>query len=417
MLFIFVIGYLGIAFEHVIKVNKTAIALLTGVALWTIHFLANNLSATEDIEQFKHHFSDISELIFFLLGSMAIVELIDAHQGFKIITDTITTRSKMKMLWLTSILCFFLSAVLDNLTTTIVMVSLMRKLIEKQEDRWIFGAAIVISANAGGSWTPIGDVTTTMLWMEGMITSIQVMKSLFIPAVISLIVSLIYQSFFLKGEFAPRNKSTISKALEPRAKIILGLGIASLIFVPIFKSITHLPIFVGTLLGVGFLWMITDLLHHKHEERAHLRLPHVFGKIDISGVLFFLGILLAVAALDTTGLLKKLSILLDTYIASPNMIALLIGVISAIIDNVPLVAATMSMYSLEQFPVDSPFWELVAYCAGTGGSILIIGSAAGVAYMGMEKVPFFWYLRKVTPVALIGYLAGAGAYIAINAFM
>lgn len=411
----FLLGYLAIAFEHVIKINKAASAIITAVAIWSFVYMTQPIHLLEK-NFFIEHIGEISQLLFFLLGAMAIVEIVDAHGGFSIITSLIRTQSKRKMLWLTCIICFFLSSVLDNLTTTIVMISLLKKLVPEREDRLVFGAMVVISANSGGAWTPIGDLTTTMLWIEGLVTTPAIIKGLIIPSLISVIVSLVYQSLSMKGTF--RSNDANSQAVVPTlgSKRIFVIGISSLIFVPVFKEITGLHPFLGVLLGLGVLWIITDILHHKDEHRAHLRMPYILGKVDISGVLFFLGILLSVAALDSVGILSILSKGLNQAIPNTNLVAILIGFISSVVDNVPLVSACMSMYPVEQFPIDSHFWMLIAYCAGVGGSILVIGSAAGIAYMGLEKVDFLWYLKKITPTAIIGYLSGAAAYIAWATF-
>jgi NhaD family Na+/H+ antiporter len=413
VIFTFVIGYLAIMCEYRLKVNKTASALIMAVVTWMFLFLTEGHQQEIDLRALGEHLNDVGQIIFFLLGAMAIVELIDAHQGFKIVTDWIETHGKRKMLWLLGIMTFCLSAVLDNLTTSIVMVSLLRKLVPEQKERLLLGSMIVIAANAGGAWTPIGDVTTTMLWIHGNITTLAVMKWLFLPSFLSLVVALAILGINLKGSYLHLIEKRRDECTprEPGAQIVFFSGIGALIFVPIFKTLTGLPPYMGILIGLGVLWLITDILHGDLETRRHLRVPHVFTKIDISGVLFFLGILLCIASLDTLGLLERLAELLDRYIGNLPLIAICIGFISAIIDNVPLVAAGMGMYELQTYPPDSMLWQMLAYCAGTGGSILIIGSAAGVALMGMEKIDFFWYLRKVSWVALISYLSGIGLFL------
>lgn len=406
IIFVFVVGYLAIIFEHNIKVNKTATALLMAVLTWMFLFLyAPNLHALGE------KVNDISQIIFFLLGAMTLVEVIDVHKGFKVITDLIQTNSKRKMLWIMGLTTFFLSAILDNLTTTIVMISLLRKLVPDAKERMILGSMVVIAANAGGAWTPIGDVTTTMLWINGNITSLNVMKSLFAPSMIALIVALILLGWNLKGSYPGAITRAREEEVEPGARVVFFCGVGALIFVPIFKALTGLPPFMGILLSLGLLWLVTDIMHAPHETRQHLRLPQILTRIDTSGVLFFLGILLCISSLDVAGYLNQLAHFLDATIGNISVIVTLIGLISAVIDNVPLVAAGMGMYDLQTYPQDSYLWQMLAYCAGTGGSILIIGSAAGVAFMGLEKVDFIWYLRKVSLIALLSYLVGVAAFV------
>ncbi|MBI3508606.1 MAG: sodium:proton antiporter NhaD [Chlamydiia bacterium] len=407
ILMIFAIGYVAIIFEHPIKINKTASALLMAVLAWMVLFLLPG--------EWNHHLgeklNEVSQIIFFLMGAMTLVELVDSHRGFKLITDLIQTNSKKKLLWILGFATFFLSAVLDNLTTTIVMVSLLRKIVPEAKDRMLLGSMVVIAANAGGAWTPIGDVTTTMLWINGNISTAAIMHALFLPSLFSLIVALILLGFGLKGNYPKAIRLAHVEEVQPGGRVVFALGIGSLIFVPIFKTLTGLPPYMGILISLGFLWLVTDLMHGKHEERKALRIPQILTRIDTSGVLFFLGILLCIHALDVAGLLQSLAQFLDQHIQSFPVVATLIGIISAVIDNVPLVAASMGMYDLASHPVDSFLWQMIAYCAGTGGSILIIGSAAGVALMGMEKIDFLWYLRKVSLVALVSYLSGVGFYL------
>ena len=409
ILVIFVLGYFAIIFEHLLKVNKSAVALFMAVTCWAVFFIG---SPTEMGAHFKEHVAAVAQIVFFLLGAMVIVELIDSHQGFKIVTDAIRTTSQRKMLWLTAFISFFLSSILDNLTTTILMVSLLRKMIPTPKDRFLLCCLVVIAANAGGAWTPIGDVTTTMLWIDGQISSLAVMKALFTPSLISLLVPLIYFTFCVKGKLPLPRKSDESRE-EPGARIVLLIGVALLVSVPVFKAVTGLPPFMGILISLSLLWLLTDGLHPT-EERRHLRIPHILGKIDISSVLFFLGILLCIGALDSAHILSDLANWVGQQIQSLPVIATLIGVLSAIIDNVPLVAATMGMYPLEQFPPDHSLWHMIAYAAGTGGSLLIIGSTAGVALMGLEKIDFISYMRKVTLPTLAGYLAGMGVYLLLQ---
>jgi len=415
LLAIFGIGYAAIAFEHNLKINKTAIALITGVLCWVAYISFIPEKAEVNL-QLVEHLGDISSILFFLLGAMTIIELIDAHDGFEIITDFITQTNKRTLIWILGFLTFFLSSVLDNLTTTIVMVALLRKLIHNKEDRLLFVGIVVIAANAGGAWTPIGDVTTTMLWIGGQISTFKIMYKLFLPSLACLIVPLIAVSYQLHGkvERVPFAKSSNGSILSKKQqKFILGLGILILILVPVFKTYTHLPPFMGMLIGLGVLWVVTELMHgyDPHEEKKHLTLADALHRIDLTSILFFLGILLAIAALQTSGILTVMAKWLTDAIGNQSIIVMVIGLISSIVDNVPLVAATQGMYSLTQYPMDDFLWEFLAYCAGTGGSILIIGSAAGVAAMGMEKIDFFWYVKKISWLALLGYLAGAGIYL------
>jgi NhaD family Na+/H+ antiporter len=426
LILIFVIGYLAIALEHPIKVNKTATALLTGVLCWTVYIIsANNPDSV--IGELSHHLASVSEILFFLLGAMTIVELIDAHEGFKLITDRITSKNRVKLLWLISMITFFLSAILDNLTTAIVMVSVLRKLIKNPDDRKLFAGVVIIAANAGGAWSPIGDVTTTMLWIGGQITPVNIMKTLLIPSLISLIIPLIYLTFKLKGSVKRTEEEEDSEVREghdliiktQNSVIMLLTGLGTLLFVPIFKTVTHLPPYMGILLGLGIVWVVSEILHaEKDDEEKHpFTVAHALSKIDTSSILFFLGILIAIGALESTHLLSGLAQWMDKTIGNQDVIVVAIGLASAVIDNVPLVAASMGMYDLASFPADAKIWEFMAYCAGTGGSILIIGSAAGVAVMGMEKIDFMWYVRKISFTALIGYFAGVLAYLLIYALL
>jgi Na+/H+ antiporter NhaD/arsenite permease-like protein len=442
IIIIFVVGYLAIALEHPIKINKTASALLTAVICWTIFTIsgatetqltsqkyldflhelggkAATLSAGElhleyVVEQLGHHLNEISQILFFLMGAMTIVELVDAHHGFKFITDRIKTKNPIVLLWVVCGVAFFLSAVLDNLTTTIVMVSLIRKLIPDKEMRLFFAGMIVVSANAGGAWSPIGDVTTTMLWIGGQISAGSIMQSILIPSIVCAVVPLVYLSFTLKGtlgEFKEEKKSTSNTVRS--GNLMLALGVGALVSVPIFKTVTHLPPYMGMLLGLGVLWVVSELINPDldESERKHYTAGHALTKIDMPSVLFFLGILLAVGSLQSMGTLANFASYLNTTIGDNRIIITLIGVLSAIVDNVPLVAASMGMYSLEAYPMDDFIWTYLAYCAGTGGSLLIIGSAAGVAAMGMEKIEFGWYLKRISLLAALGYFAGAAVYL------
>ena len=408
---IFVIGYIAIAFEHPLKINKTASALFTGVLCWVVYIMSSS-DINHVSEQLYEHLGQISGILFFLLGAMTIVELIDAHDGFDVITNRITTTDQRKLLWIISILTFFLSAVLDNLTTTIVMVSLLRKLISDKKTRMFFIGMVVLAANAGGAWTPIGDVTTTMLWIGGQITTGSIMVQLILPSLMCLIVPLVILSFSMKGKISATEQvenDDVEKTTAFERRLILFLGIGALVFVPVFKTVTHLPPFMGMLFGLSILWIVTEIIHKKKNdtEKDAYSVVQALRKADVPSVLFFMGILIAISALESTHLLADLAAFMDKEIGDMNIIVIAIGLLSSVVDNVPLVAAGMGMYDMAVYPTDHAFWTFLAYCAGTGGSCLIIGSAAGVAAMGMEKIDFIWYLKKITWLALIGYFAGA----------
>ena len=442
MVIVFIVGYLFIALEHQIKIDKAASALITGVVCWTIYvlfasdlldinslpesFLASLKESGKRFEgselifhfvaehQLLHHLGEISSILFFLLGAMTIVELVDAFEGFSIITDKIKTVDKVKLLWIVGLLTFFFSAVLDNLTTSIVMVSLLRKLISGRENRLFFAGMVVVAANAGGAFSPIGDVTTTMLWIGGHITTGAVISKLFLPSVICMVIPLIYLSFTMKGEI---ERPAVYSDMDgdesiPKAhkNIIFYTGVAGLLFVPVFKTVTHLPPYMGMLFSLGIIWIVSEVLNYQRDQSrdSSTHVIQVLKKIDTPSILFFLGILTAITALESTGVLINLAQALDNAIGNQTVIVIVIGLLSAIVDNVPLVAASMGMYN---FPTDHTFWLFLAYCAGTGGSVLIIGSAAGVAVMGMERIDFFWYIKKISFLALIGYFSGAICYI------
>ncbi len=413
---IFIIAYAAIALEHPLKINKSGSALVGAGLLWTIYALS-----VEDAhlvsEQLGESLMGTAQIVFFLMGAMTIVEVVDAHNGFDVITTRIKTSRLSTLMWLVGFVTFFLSAILDNLTTTIVMISLMRKLLAKHDDRLFFAGIIVIAANSGGAWSPIGDVTTTMLWIGGQITSLAIIKAVLLPSLVSMLVPLAITAYVLRGQalVAPARRSAADRShtsvFERNLMFFLGLGI--LVAVPAFKTSTHLPPFMGILFGLGILWIVGDLVHRNMDEstRQPLTLVHAMRKIDMGSLVFFIGILLAVATLEHTHILSSLAHWLDQTIGNQAVIVMIIGLASAIVDNVPLVAASMGMYNLTQYPPDHFFWEFLAYCAGTGGSILIIGSAAGVAAMGLEKIHFFWYVKRISGLALIGYLAGAGVYL------
>ncbi|MDA9755794.1 sodium:proton antiporter NhaD [Flavobacteriales bacterium] len=450
ILVVFVLGYALIALEHNVHIDKAASALVTGTVCWALFVLGWHEAPAHLAEEFHlfaaahigqghgglsqffehrllHHMEEISSILFFLMGAMTIVELIDAHEGFRVITDRIQTRNKVKMLWIVCVLTFFFSALLDNLTTSIVMVSLLRKLIDDRQTRWLFAGMVVIAANAGGAWSPIGDVTTTMLWIGGQLTTSTIVGNLILPSIACLLVPLALLSFRLNGDIE-RPQAEADEEWDPTTSfernLVFAAGVGGLLFVPVFKTVTHLPPFMGMMLSLGVLWMMTERLHRTKnlEEKSHLTVIGVLRKIDSASVLFFLGILLAVAALQEAGHLILAADWLRTSLNDVYLIDLAIGLLSAIVDNVPLVAASMGMYDIvpieaatdawaAMFVQDGIFWQFLAYCAGTGGSALIIGSAAGVAVMGLERIDFVWYLKKISLLAILGYFAGAGVYL------
>lgn len=437
---IFTLGYLAIIAEHGLKIDKTAPAILSAVLCWTVYVLfAGDLVAVDSlpasfIEEYSHlsqaelihtwvsdhqlleFLGEIASILFFLLGAMTIVEFVDAYGGFALITDRIKATRTVSLLWMVTGLAFFMSAALDNLTTTIVMISLIRKLIAPQHERLFFAGMIVVAANAGGAWSPIGDVTTTMLWIGGQISTLAIVQELILPSLACVLVPMLWLSWSLRGQTIHAPESSANQMPEIVSKkhrnIIFCVGVGGLLFVPVFKTLTHLPPFMGMMLSLAVLWIVSEIIHHRadYDDDTELHITRILKRIDTPSVLFFLGILLAVSALEATGLLNGLAHWLDNSIGNLDLIVFLIGLLSAVIDNVPLVAAAMGMYDLGVYPQDAPLWEFLAYAAGTGGSCLIIGSAAGVAAMGMERISFFWYLRHITPLALVGYIAGALLY-------
>ncbi len=417
---LFAVGYLFIVLEHTTKLDKAAPALLTGVLCWTALIMSDLAGSHGSVDtELYHHFAEISGILFFLIGAMTIVELIDLYDGFQIVINFIKTKSKRKLFFIVTVLSFFFSALFDNLTTAIVMASLIGKLLEDKNDRWMFAGMVIIAANAGGAWSPIGDVTTTMLWIGEQVTTTSLILNIVIPSVVCTVVPLLFLSRNVKGEFE-KKPSRVRTALQTRhSQIILISGIGLLVFVPIFKTVTHLPPFMGMMFSVGVLWAISSTLEKRAEKKTHEKNtnPTIFDaleKIDLPSILFFAGILLAVSALQTAGILKDFATILSSTFGNEDLIVTIIGGMSAVFDNVPLVAALQKMYPLTTYATDHPFWLYLAYCAGTGGSLLIIGSAAGVAIMGIEKINFFWYLKKIAWVALIGYLAGCGTYLFIE---
>ena len=419
LLIIFFVGYLLITLENAIHINKSAIALITAVICWTILVL-NPTSKDTSLASLGHHLSSIAEIVFFLLGAMTIVELIDAHDGFQNITEKIKTTNKTKFIWTISIITFFLSAILDNLTSTIVMISIINKLVKVKQVKWQLLGLVIISSNAGGAWSPIGDVTTTMLWIGQQVTPLNIIKETFLASLTCMVVPTIIINYRIKGKIElfennEKNLNPLSSALD--RNLVFFIGLACLLFVPVFKAITHLPPYMGMLFSLGMMWVLTEIMHSKKDtdEKGVLSVNHALRKIDTPSILFFFGILMSIAALEQVGLLKDAATYLDQSIGNIKFIAILIGLLSSVLDNVPLVAALQSMYSLDMYPTDHYFWEFLAYTAGTGGSVLIIGSAAGVAVMGIEKIDFFWYLKNISWVALIGFITGALVFILENA--
>lgn len=470
ILLIFIFGYITIALEHPLKLDKAATALIIGVLTWTVYILnADNIlrlgyspswtefgsqvkntidfikPALSDsqwsesgwaekivifnspflfvVEELEGHLIEISQIIFFLLGAMTIVEIVDQHEGFRVITDKINTTNRVKLLWIVATITFFMSAVLDNLTTTIVMVALLKRLIDDKKTRWFFVSFVVIAANSGGAWSPIGDVTTIMLWIGGQITALTIVAKVFLPSLVSILIPLILVSFFMKGivNRPTRLKNEISITSDKERVIVFAIGVGALLFVPVFKAITHLPPYMGMLFGLSILWILTEIIHRSKpiEVTDHLKVFNILRKVDTPTILFFLGILTAVSCLQSAGHLNITASWLKAHLGNVYLINAVIGLLSSIVDNVPMVAGAMGMYHIalpgsigfDSFLVqDGIFWELLAYCAGTGGSILIIGSAAGVAAMGLEKIDFIWYLKKISLLALLGYLSGIGVY-------
>lgn len=409
----FAIVYVAISLEHLLKISKSASALFGAGLLWTIYALS-----VGDPGRIGHELDETvtatARITFFLLGAMTIVEVIDAHDGFAIIASQVRTRKPTGLLWLVSGMTFFLSAILDNLTTTIVVVTLMQKLLDRRDDRLLFASLIVVAANAGGAWSPMGDVTTTMLWIGGQVTALGIIGALFPASVVNLLLPLVVVTFSLRRRSFAEGSTTEASDVAPiERNLMLSLGLGVLVLVPAFKQITHLPPFMGMLFGLSILWLTGEILHRGKppEARNKLTLAHALSRIDLSSLLFFVGILLAVATLEHAKILEALAGCLDRAIGRQDVIVLLLGLLSAIVDNIPLVAAAMGMYPLSQYPTDSFLWEFMAYCAGTGGSILILGSAAGVAAMGIEKIEFMWYMRKIALLAMLGYFAGAGVYV------
>jgi Na+/H+ antiporter NhaD/arsenite permease-like protein len=419
----FVLGYLLITLEHPIHFNKTATALITGVLCWIIYIVWAT-SPEPVLEQLSHHLIQIAQILFFLLGAMTIVELIDIHDGFTIITDRIATRNPRVLLWIISGLTFILSALLDNLASAIVMVSVTRKLVHDPEQRRLMAGMIIIAANAGGAWSPTGDVTTTMLWIGGQVSTINIISHLFLPSLVCLLAPLLWLNFSIKPSqsiHSSKGKGVSRPYVTPiqrrDRRIMFASGLTAIVMVPILKTLTHLPPYMPMLLALGMVWGVSEIIHADKDEQDRKRYTaaYALSKVDVPSILFFLGILLAVGALESIGTLTNVAGWLNEQVGDLDLIVLLIGVASAVVDNVPIVAAMMGMYDLNSYPIDAKLWEFLAYAAGTGGSLLVIGSAAGVAVMGMEKLEFGWYLRRISGLALVGYVAGALVYLGIYA--
>ena len=415
----FILGYLCIALESVLKINKAVPALLMCVVCWTLYAVGVSPSEAETSSELLHHLGDTCEILFFLMGAMTIVEIVDANGGFFFVQDALASKSKRALLWKITFMAFILSAILDNLTTSIVMIMVLRKMVADVKDRMVFGGMIVIAANAGGAFSPIGDVTTIMLWIRGMITTGGVITELFLPSLISVVVATLCTSLYLKGELVmpEREAEAPGAASNSDRMLILCIGVGGLIFVPIFRMLTGLAPFMGILLALGILWMVSEVRCNRNAllcAKTNLKVTALLSRIDMATILFFLGILMAVATLQETGVLNSFGIWLNEVSNNNHyLVTGVIGVVSSIVDNVPLVAGCMDMYAIApsgDFGVDGLFWQLLAYCAGVGGSMLIIGSAAGVVVMGLEKITFGWYLRRFTWIAFVGYLAGIGVY-------
>ena len=425
---VFVIGYMCIALESLTKINKAAIALLMCVFCWTLLMMGPGAYypevASESVvhhiaEVIEHHLGDAAGTLFFLMGAMTIVEIVDSNGGFNFVRDAIKTRSKRKLLWRVAFMTFVLSAILDNLTTSIVMIMVLRKLVQSREERLIYAALIIISANSGGAFSPIGDVTTIMLWIKGVITTQGVISEIFVPSLVSMIIPAFILQYQLKGKFDKEQNlkvAEVSMLTKAQRDIIFWLGVGGLMFVPVFKTLTHLPPFMGILLVLGVLWTTTEIFHYNASEDDTMakRVSDLLSRIDLSTIMFFLGILMAVAVLQEIGVLTAMGEgLNETFSGNYYLICGIIGVLSSIVDNVPLVAGCMGMYPVAAhgpMAVDGIFWQLLAYCAGVGGSMLIIGSAAGVVVMGLEKITFGWYLKRITWIAFVGYLGGIACY-------
>ena len=412
---IFILGYACIALEAFTKVNKAAVALLMCVLCWTAYCLMPG----HDLSTLPEGLGETAETLFFLMGAMTIVEIVDANGGFNFVRDTMKTRSKRKLLWRVAFMTFFLSAILDNLTTSIVMIMVLRKLIQQPKERLVFASLVIIAANSGGAFSPIGDVTTIMLWIKGMVSTGGVITELLLPSLVSMVVPALLLSLQLKGKFDKSQNlpvQDVSPFTKRQRQVVFCFGVGGLMFVPVFKTLTHLPPYMGILLVLGLLWTITELFNRRFDESDPMakRVTQLLSRIDMSTILFFLGILMAVLCLKQVGVLNAVGDGLNVaFNGNPYLITGIIGVLSSIVDNVPLVAACMNMYDVVPdtiYATDGAFWQLLAYCAGVGGSMLIIGSAAGVVVMGLEGISFGWYLKRITPIAFVGYVCGILVY-------
>ncbi len=445
IILIFVIGYLSITLEHPLKLDKTVPALIMASLIWAVlaigfhygwfsvidthenvfNFISGGIEAEHGFENtLLHHLGKTSEILVFLIGAMTIVEIIDLHSGFEVLKGAVHTKSKLKLLWIIGILAFILSAIIDNLTATIVLVTLLRKLIKNKDERLWYVAMVVIAANAGGAWSPIGDVTTTMLWIANKVTAIGLVKTVVIPSIVCFIIPFLIAGRLkvFKGNIKVDANEDLTTQRLLSSKTMLFLGLGMIVSVPVFKTLTHLPPYMGMMLALGVVWLVSEYIHPEEDfsnERRHLYSTHkALSRIEISSILFFLGILMAVAGLESmvygvvngveVGTLRYVAELLQGAIPNQDIVVILLGILSAIIDNVPLVAASIGMYDS---PTDSVLWHFIAYSAGTGGSMLIIGSAAGVAAMGMEKIDFIWYLKKIAWLAFAGFIAGAAVFL------
>jgi Na+/H+ antiporter NhaD/arsenite permease-like protein len=418
LIIVFALAYGAIALEQPLKVNKSAAALVGAGLLWTVYALWSGDPAPI-VEELNRSLVTTAQIAFFLMGAMTVVEIVDAHDGFAVITSRLRAQTLAGLAISVSFITFFLSAVLDNLTTAIVMVSLLKRVLRHREDRLVLAGLVVIAANAGGAWSPIGDVTTTMLWIGGQVTAGPIVTRLFVPSLANMLVPLAIAAWSLRGKpiVAPAKSAQAGDGLGQTTpferNLMFALGIVALLSVPVFKAVTHLPPFLGILFGLGIIWVVGDLVHRRRPPARHrVSIAEALTRIDMSAIVFFIGILLAVATLEHAGVLAGFARWLDAEIGRLDLIVLAFGLVSALVDNVPIVAAAMGMYDAGTYPPDSFLWEFMAYCAGTGGSILIIGSAAGVAAMGAEKIDFIWYLRRFGGLALAGYFAGALVYIA-----
>lgn len=414
----FLVGYALITLEHPLKLSKSATAVVTGTIAWALISVLHVLPYEKIVEEINSHFADIARIVLFLLSAMAIVETISAHNAFAVIINRIRIKKPLLLIWILAWISFFLSAVIDNMTTTIVMMAIIKSIFPVGEVRQIVAGLIVIAANAGGAWSPIGDVTTTMLWVGGQITAFNIIKELFLPSVICNLIPLVWVSLKYRKKIIEECGDSLSlpaQEIKPHGKIVFFLGIGGLLFIPVFKEVTHLSPTFGAIFALAILWVATEVLYRKETATQKLKLIYTIRSIDVGALVFFVGILLAVGALESTGFLHALAYWLDRVIPIKEIVLTILGLLSAIVDNIPLTAAVMGMYPLNVYPPDHKIWEFLAFAVGTGGSILVIGSAAGVVAMSLEKLEFFWYARKIGPLAFAGYIAGILAYLGMYA--